>query len=132
MPRIVWTPGHVLNTIWTDWVTSGDVRTVHVRRHGVGIYQAANRFWGSWRKAAEKAGVPRHLFTNKASLAVAAKARVRPGRPLALPCRSCGKFVKYDVAPGTCTIRCKRCGRSTSVVGTHEPDGWKIRTEPLR
>ena len=130
MPKHLWTSGDkVAQAIYQEWLTSGDIRTVNLRRKcGVGIYQASQRFHGSWWKSAAKGGVPKHALKNRASAVLAACARIRPGRSIRLPCRSCQGWNNFKVTNGSTVIACRQCSRPMMVSVTYEIDGWRIRT----
>lgn len=58
------------------WRRTRDVRIVRLRRnHGVGIYQAARRYWGSWGRALIAAGVPGEVALSRFDWILAARHR---------------------------------------------------------
>jgi len=132
MPKLRWNRHTVTATVRQEWDTTGDIRTIVVRRHGVGIYQAAYRLFGNWWEAAKAAGVPVDLFKNRLGAWKAEKATFRPGCKVLIPCRACGKLIPFLIRGGRSAIKCRKCSQVTGVTVNYEAEGWRVRTETAR
>lgn len=129
MPKLLWTSaGKVAQVIYQEWLASGDIRLGKLRRkYGVGIFQASHRFHGGWWESAASGGVPRHALSRKA-VYYSSRDRIRPGKKVALPCRSCGGWIRFLIQNGATILPCRRCAKPMTVTVAYEVEGWRIRT----
>ena len=55
---------------------------------------------------------------------------IERGGTVPVPCRSCGKFLKFRVEEGTSHRRCESCNRSTIITCRRRDNRWVILTAP--